>query len=257
MAMYIVSGSSSGIGLALCQQLVEAGHQVLGIDLQGADFNVDLSVTENIAPLAEALIEHLDSEGQALAGFIPCAGVGPHTQPLSIVPKINYFACVRLIEAMLPVIERDQAVVALVASNSASMAGLNQAYIEALLAMDETKACEIISALDGHNAYAGSKQALIRWMRAHSTAMAKKGVRINAIAPGITQTAMTDAIMDDGQFGGAMKAFGESVPLGKLANPEQIADVICFMLSEAASFMTGSVLFVDGGHDAMLRPDQF
>ena len=137
------------------------------------------------------------------------------------------------------------------------MAGLNQDYVKALLAGDEVKACNIIDNLDGHNAYAGSKYALTCWMRSHSTEWAKQGVRVNAVAPGITQTAMTDKVLQDEALGGLMKAFGESVPLGKIAEPEQIANVMMFLLSQQASFMTGSVVFVDGGHDAMLRPDTF
>jgi NAD(P)-dependent dehydrogenase (short-subunit alcohol dehydrogenase family) len=47
------------------------------------------------------------------------------------------------------------------------------------------------------------------------------------------------------------------VPMGAVGRPEQIAEVVCFILSSKASFMAGSIVFVDGGHDAMFRPDQF
>ena len=54
-----------------------------------------------------------------------------------------------------------------------------------------------------------------------------------------------------------MKDFGDSVPLGAIGQPEQIAEVVCFLLSDRASFVAGAIYFVDGGHDAMLRSDQF
>jgi enoyl-[acyl-carrier-protein] reductase (NADH) len=54
-----------------------------------------------------------------------------------------------------------------------------------------------------------------------------------------------------------MKEFGDSVPVGRTAQPADIANVMRFMLSDAASYVCGSIFFVDGGSDAMLRPDDF
>jgi len=63
--------------------------------------------------------------------------------------------------------------------------------------------------------------------------------------------------MEDPDFAQAMKDFGDSVPTGSIGRPEQIAAAVCFLLKPEADFICGSVLFADGGHDAMLRPDQF
>ena len=82
-------------------------------------------------------------------------------------------------------------------------------------------------------------------------------MRINAVAPGIINTPLSDKVLADKDLGQVMKDFGDSVPIGSIGKPEQIADVVCFILSSKASFMAGSIVFVDGGHDAMLRPDQF
>jgi enoyl-[acyl-carrier-protein] reductase (NADH) len=73
----------------------------------------------------------------------------------------------------------------------------------------------------------------------------------------MTRTALTDSVLEDAELGPAIKAFSQTVPLGGVASPGQIADVVTFLLSPAASFVCGSVFFVDGGHDATLRPDQF
>jgi NAD(P)-dependent dehydrogenase (short-subunit alcohol dehydrogenase family) len=94
-------------------------------------------------------------------------------------------------------------------------------------------------------------------MRRNVAEYAKGGVRMNAIAPGITMTAMTDEISKDEEFGEAIKMFAEMTPVGGSAEPEQIATVMRFLLSEEANFICGSVLFVDGGTDAMMRPDTF
>ncbi|HUH36620.1 MAG TPA: SDR family oxidoreductase, partial [Spongiibacteraceae bacterium] len=64
-------------------------------------------------------------------------------------------------------------------------------------------------------------------------------------------------VYQDPRFGQIMKEFGDSVPTGSIARPEQIASAVCYLLRPEADFFCGAVLFVDGGHDAMLRPDQF
>ncbi|HAM74890.1 MAG TPA: NAD-dependent epimerase, partial [Alcanivorax sp.] len=88
-------------------------------------------------------------------------------------------------------------------------------------------------------------------------AWAKAGVRLNAVAPGITDTALTQQVFADKELGSVMRDFSAMVPWGETAQPAQIANVMRFMLSEDADFVCGSVFFVDGGSDAMLRSDQF
>jgi NAD(P)-dependent dehydrogenase (short-subunit alcohol dehydrogenase family) len=80
-------------------------------------------------------------------------------------------------------------------------------------------------------------------------------VRINAVAPGYTRTAMTMATENDPKFSAAIKDFLAAIPLGRAGEVKDIADAIGFLLSSEASFVSGSILYVDGGHDAMLRPD--
>jgi NAD(P)-dependent dehydrogenase (short-subunit alcohol dehydrogenase family) len=80
-------------------------------------------------------------------------------------------------------------------------------------------------------------------------------VRLNAVAPGITRTPLSERVLADAEMGPAIRAFGEQVPLGAAASPAQVAAVMAFMLSPAANFVCGSLFYVDGGSDAMLRPD--
>jgi NAD(P)-dependent dehydrogenase (short-subunit alcohol dehydrogenase family) len=94
-------------------------------------------------------------------------------------------------------------------------------------------------------------------MRRHVVDYASGGVRLNAIAPGITLTPLTEQVMADPQLGDAMKQFAAMVPWGGTAQPAEIANVMRFMLSPDAGFVCGSVFFVDGGSDAMLRSDAF
>lgn len=254
MAIYLITGAATGIGAALAQQLQQQGHQVCGIDIEQADIQADLSLAEQRSQVVASIQQRFPD---GIDGFIPCAGLGPAARPLSLITRLNFFACIDLCQQLQPLLTKRQGRIVLVASNSAAMAGLDQHYIEALLNLDESLACDLVEQLDGHNAYAGGKHALIRWMRRNNTAFAQQGIRLNAIAPGITQTPLTDKVMADQELGQLMQDFAASVPLGKQAQPNEIASVISFLLSPAANYISGSVLFADGGHDAMLRPDAF
>jgi NAD(P)-dependent dehydrogenase (short-subunit alcohol dehydrogenase family) len=145
--------------------------------------------------------------------------------------------------------------VLLVASNSAPMVGLDDPYVSACLSGDEAAAMAALEGRDGQTAYAGSKRAITAWMRRNVVEYARAGVRLNAVAPGITLTPLSEQVMSDEELGPAIKQFGEMVPWGGTAQPEQIASVMRFLLSPDSDFVCGSVLFVDGGSDAMLRPD--
>lgn len=254
MGQYVLTGGATGIGAAVKQQLREAGHNVLVIDIQQADIQADLS-TSTARDIAIREVYNRFPGG--IDGFIPCAGLGPHVKPHSLVTRVNYFATVAMVQAFKPLLEKRHGAVVLVSSNSASMPGLNKDYTSALLAGNEEAACTLIDTLDGHNAYAGSKYALTAWMRTNNADYAKAGIRMNAVAPGITRTPLTDKVMADKDFGQVMRDFGATVPMGQLGEPEQIANVITFLLSDKAAFVSGSVFFVDGGHDAMLRPNKF
>jgi enoyl-[acyl-carrier-protein] reductase (NADH) len=70
-------------------------------------------------------------------------------------------------------------------------------------------------------------------------------------------TPLTEQVYADEELGQVMKDFGEMVPWGGTAQPAQIANVMRFMLSDQADFVCGSIFFVDGGSDAMLRTDDF
>ena len=193
---------------------------------------------------------------EGLDGFIPCAGLGPSVRPFSLIAKVNFFAAVAVTEGVLDLLLKRKGSIVMIASNSAAMVGHDE-FVDLMLGGQEVAACELIENKDGHSAYAGSKHALSCWLRRNAPDYARQGVRLNAVAPGIIDTPLSKKVLADKDLGQVMKDFGDSVPLGAIGKPEQIADVVCFMLSGKASFMAGSIVFVDGGHDAMLRPDQF
>ena len=254
MGTFAMTGGATGIGAAVRKQLGDAGHQVIVVDIKDADIIADLSTPKG----RQAAIDGIRARApDGLDGFVPCAGVGPSVSPTSLVTKINYFGTTVLVEAMKPLLAKKKGCMVLISSNSAPM-GCDAEYVEKCLSGDETAATARADEVgDGQNAYGGSKLAVTRWMRRNSTAFAKDGVRMNAVSPGITRTPLTDHVMADEKLGAAIKGFGDTIPTGSMGVPEQLANVITFMLSPKADFMCGSVVFVDGGHDAMLRPDDF
>jgi NAD(P)-dependent dehydrogenase (short-subunit alcohol dehydrogenase family) len=252
MAIYALTGGATGIGAALKEQLRERGDQVIVVDIKEGDVIADLSTAEGRQAAVDG-VRALAPDG--LDGFIPCAGLGSHIKPPSLIAQVNYFAVIATIEGLRDLVAKKRGSILLVSSNSAPMIENENPYVMAALAGDEEKALAVVT--DGHTGYAGSKRAITIWMRRNVAEYAKGGVRMNAIAPGITMTPMTDEISKDEEFGEAIKMFAEMTPVGGSAEPEQIATAMRFLLSEEANFICGSVLFVDGGTDAMIRPDSF
>jgi NAD(P)-dependent dehydrogenase (short-subunit alcohol dehydrogenase family) len=252
MAIYALTGGATGIGAALKEQLRERGDQVIVVDIKEGDVIADLSTAEGRQAAVDG-VRALAPDG--LDGFIPCAGLGSHIKPPSLIAQVNYFAVIATIEGLRDLVAKKRGSILLVSSNSAPMIENENPYVMAALEGDEEKALAVVT--DGHTGYAGSKRAITIWMRRNVAEYAKGGVRMNAIAPGITMTAMTDEISKDEEFGEAIKMFAEMTPVGGSAEPAQIATAMRFLLSEEANFICGSVLFVDGGTDAMIRPDSF
>jgi NAD(P)-dependent dehydrogenase (short-subunit alcohol dehydrogenase family) len=253
MALYAMTGGATGIGAALKTQLIDRGHEVISVDIKEGDIIADLSTAEG----REAAINGIRERApDGLDGFIPCAGLPP-VAPLALIAQVNFFAVTATVAGLQDLLAKKRGSVLIVSSNSAPMVHADAPFVEACINGDEDATVAHIETRDGHTAYAGSKRAISMWMRRNVVAYAAAGVRMNAVAPGITMTPLTEQVLEDEEMGQAIKDFGEMVPWGGTASPDQIANVMRFMLSEEADFVCGAVYFVDGGSDAMLRHDDF
>jgi 3-oxoacyl-[acyl-carrier protein] reductase len=94
----------------------------------------------------------------------------------------------------------------------------------------------------GQANYAASKGGLIAFTKSVARELAPRGVRVNAIAPGFIATAMTDKIPAE-----LREKMVQSIPLGRMGRPEDVADAVVFLAGKSASYITGQVLVVDGG----------
>ena len=101
-------------------------------------------------------------------------------------------------------------------------------------------------------AYPAGKLAIAFWTRMNAADWMKDGIRVNAVAPGVIDTAMTRPLLDDPSMKSALEHI--PIPRGRWGKPEEIANAIAFLVSSDSSYVVGQVLFVDGGTDAMLQP---
>lgn len=96
---------------------------------------------------------------------------------------------------------------------------------------------------DGRTAYCGSKAGLVGLTRAVATDLAKYGILVNAVSPGFVETDLTSSTLSAEE----MKALGRQIPLGRMAKPSEIANIVAMLASESNTYITGQNIIVDGG----------
>lgn len=249
----LVTGAASGMGAATVERLRAAGRAVIGADLSGADLTADLSTSEGRAFVIEAM-SALELEG--VAAFAGVSGFGGRSGAL--VVSTNYFGSVRLFEALRPALARTRGAGVAVSSNTATTApGIDETLVDACLAGDEARACALADAIGGAGAYSASKLALARWVRRNAPAedWAGSGVSLNVLAPGHIETGLTAEMMREPEAASVIAR--SPLPIGRPGQPEEIAALTEFLLGEHGRFFVGSILFIDGGVDALRRADDW
>lgn len=255
MPVTAVTGSASGIGAAVCQQLRQAGHTVIGIDRQQAEVIADLSTSQGRSEAAAEVIKQANGK---LDGLVCCAGLGVTAPSSSLVVAVNYFGTTELIELLQPALKRGDASAITVIGSVAACQQLADPHpmIELMLANNEQTACQLADEFDQvHVAYAASKYAVTKHCRRLAVKWGACGIRINLVAPGAVETPLHEASKNDPRFGEAVRNF--IAPIGRNGQADEIANAVSFLQSEQASFVHGSILFVDGGMDAMIRDGSF
>lgn len=252
MGTYAMTGGATGIGAAIKQRLREEGHRVIVVDIKDADIIADLSHRDGRQAAIEAIRE---AAADGLDGLITCAGLGSNVPNRQLITQVNYFGTVELIAGLRASLAARRGAVVLISSNSAPM-NKSPEFVNLLLSGAAAEALSFSETIETQEVYSGTKRAVAHWMRRNAADYAAAGIRMNAVAPGYTQTPMTEQVENDPTYGPAIKDFMASIPVGFPGKPEDQAAATSFLLSPEARFICGSVLFVDGGHDAVFRPDQ-
>jgi NAD(P)-dependent dehydrogenase (short-subunit alcohol dehydrogenase family) len=240
---YVVTGAASGIGHAVSEQLLAAGAVVISLDRNtptGAvtrHIDVDLANPRSI----DTVLEHLDG---VFDGLMNVAGI-PGTAPADLVLAVNTLAVRHLTEAF---VERlvPGGTVTIVSSTAGFGWPARLDTIRDLLATDtfEEGAAWFKANPQQGNAYNYSKEVTTVYTMSMGLAMAQMGFRINAVLPGPVETPI---LVDFEETMGKDTLDGVKELLGRHATPDDIANVVLFLASGAASWINGHALVVDGG----------
>jgi NAD(P)-dependent dehydrogenase (short-subunit alcohol dehydrogenase family) len=226
----VVTGAASGIGAATVERLRAEGAITVSWDLSPVEVSephssavVDVTDEDAVAAAVAAAVERHGP----IHGLVNCAGTlgDAHKlarQPLDRVRRtfeINTHAVLATMQHALAVmVPAGRGAIVNVASNAA------------------------LHARPGLGPYSASKAATIAYTRTAAREYGRHGIRVNAVCPGGTVTPMMGPIDDD-----VAADLARTIPLGRFAQPEEIAAAVAFLLSDDASYLSGAALVVDGG----------
>jgi len=235
----VVTGGIGGIGTALCRSLARAGHKVIAVDLPAA--------TERLTAFNET-VSGLDVSFETgdVSSFAACAELVQRIEashgPVSIL--VNAAGITRDASFRKMTVSEWDAVLRV---NLDSVFHLTRQVIDGMCERGFGRIVNISSIVGqtgafGQTNYAAAKAGLHGFTMALAREVARKGVTVNSVSPGYVQTAMTAAIPEEHR-----QQIIASIPVGRIGQPQDIADAVVFLCAESSSYLTGVNLPVNGG----------
>lgn len=233
----LVIGSGSGIGAASAEGLAAFGAQVLCAD-------IDLAGCEETAKRIRS------QGGQAAARRVDLTDAADVEAVVAAASPLDALVCTPAINVRKPLLE-------ITATEFDRVVALNMRGSLFALQAAGKRMCErgrgsiiLFSSIraqvvePGQGVYAGTKAATLQMVRALAAELGPQGVRANAIAPGVVETPLTEQIRTRPEW---YRAYAEKGALGRWAQPGEMVGAVVYLASEASSYVTGSLLIVDGG----------
>lgn len=222
----LITGAASGIGKAIATRCLREGAHVIGWDtspVAGANASRIVDVGDELQVKSALLsLEHLD-------GLVSSAGIARRATVVNTnstdwddVLRVNLRGSFLVSKYALPLMTAGGSII-----HMASVTG--------------------ITGLRNRAAYSASKGAVVALTRSMAIDYAKMGIRVNCLCPGFVRTPLTETLFSDEQRAAALTAIH---PLGRLGEPDDIANAAFFLLSDDASWITGQAIAVDGGLSA-------
>ena len=199
-----------------------------------------------------------EQSGGELAGIVTCAGLAALPgRAGSLLAAVNYFGTVDLLEGLRPLLGPGGSAVAISSNSTTVQPAVPADLVEACLRHDEELSAQIADARGSLVTYPATKLAVAHWVRRNATGpdWAGSGIRLNAIAPGMIDTPMVAGMRADAKAGPMLDML--PIPAGRPGRAEEIAAVVELLLSPDGAFFCGSVVFCDGGSDALLRTNDW
>jgi NAD(P)-dependent dehydrogenase (short-subunit alcohol dehydrogenase family) len=235
----IVSGAGSGMGRAVAIELARRGHRLVLVDLSAPGLD------ETQSSLADpAVLEVADVSDRARVFEGVAAAEERFGRLDALVNAAGILIREGAIEHSLENWRRTLGV------NLDGPFWFSQAFARAQLKAGRGGAILNIASIEAprpqpnHIAYSASKGALEMLTKAMALDLAPHGVRVNAVGPGVIETAINASLRADPVRSDRLRA---QIPLGRVGAPQEVANVIAFLLSDEASYITGEMVLVDGG----------
>lgn len=238
----LVTGATRGIGLALATALAQAGASVI--------------VTGRSSDTVDRAVAELQAQGFSAEGHVlDVTRTADIQRCLAEMGDIDILINNAGTEQICPSLDADEALWdTIIATNLKGAFFCAQAAARSMTRREGgtiINLCSLTSAVGvpGATAYGSSKSGLTGMTRALSTEWAPLGIRVNGIAPGYFETEMTQAFYQDATWVESMQA---KIPLGRFGELEDLAGAVVFLCSPAARYITGQILYVDGGYLAAI-----
>ncbi|AQV94162.1 oxidoreductase [Cupriavidus necator] len=245
----VVTGAARGIGRAAAYAMAQAGASLAlaDFDEDGANttaaqvarlgarcvvVRADVSREEEVAGLVNAAVARFGR----LDGAFNNAGIEQRNTPLHLLSEAQWNAV-----------------------NDVNLKGVFFCLKHEIRAMLETGGGAIVNtssalgrvAIPNAAEYCASKGGVLGLSKAAAVEYGSQGIRVNAILPGVIRTPMIDSLVSQPQFAGLLPALEARHPIGRLGEPDEIAQAAVWLLSDLASFVNGSEFSVDGGYLAV------